>query len=157
MNEEWRPVEMIGMAWPYEVSNQGSVRRSEPGHGTYVGRPLTPITGQQGYLQVTLCKPMAGHGSGIQVIFRVHQLVAEAFIGPRPDGYVVNHKDHDRANPNVLNLEYVSSGENRITNLSKEQIITLRSELDELMEKYNIGPWSLSPFSLVSSLKSRRA
>jgi len=42
----------------------------------------------------------------------VHKLVAETFIGPRPDGMQINHKDLNRGNPNVRNLEYLTPTEN---------------------------------------------
>lgn len=44
--------------------------------------------------------------------FTVHSLVAEAFLGPRPDRFVVNHRDGDKTNNHFSNLEYVSQSEN---------------------------------------------
>ena len=54
-------------------------------------------------------------------------MVAAAFIGPRPKGYHINHKDGDKANNCVTNLEYVSPSENAIhalTTLEKAQKLT---------------------------------
>lgn len=42
----------------------------------------------------------------------VHRLVAIAFLGPVPDGLEVNHKDGNRTNNMVSNLEYVTRSEN---------------------------------------------
>lgn len=42
----------------------------------------------------------------------IHRLVAEVFIGPRPAGTEVNHKDGNKQNPIVTNLEYVTHLEN---------------------------------------------
>jgi len=42
----------------------------------------------------------------------VHSAIATAFIGPRPQGFEVNHKDGDKLNNRVDNLEYVTSSEN---------------------------------------------
>lgn len=44
--------------------------------------------------------------------FRIHTLVAEHFIGKRPDGLVIHHKDGNKLNNNVRNLEYVSMQRN---------------------------------------------
>ena len=101
--EEWRPVS----GWPYEVSNQGRVRRSSAQLGrTRVGKVLRPGIGSPGYPFVVLCQN--GQTKG----FNVHALVAEAFIGPRPEGWVVDHMDRDRTNNNVENLRYLTREEN---------------------------------------------
>ncbi len=43
---------------------------------------------------------------------RVHSLVAQYFIGPRPEGYQVNHIDGNKTNNHYSNLEYVTPMQN---------------------------------------------
>jgi hypothetical protein len=45
---------------------------------------------------------------------RVHRLVAEHFIGEIPPKMVINHKDFDKHNNEVTNLEIVTSSQNRL-------------------------------------------
>lgn len=42
----------------------------------------------------------------------IHRLVAEVWIGPIPEGMTVNHKDLDKFNNDVENLEIVTYSEN---------------------------------------------
>jgi hypothetical protein len=42
----------------------------------------------------------------------VHRLVAAAFLGPCPVTHEVNHKDRNRSNPRLENLEYLTRSEN---------------------------------------------
>jgi hypothetical protein len=42
----------------------------------------------------------------------VHKLVATAFIGPRPAGKEINHRDGNKANNALPNLEYLTPSEN---------------------------------------------
>jgi len=41
-----------------------------------------------------------------------HSIVAYCFLGEKPKGYTVNHKDGNKLNNNVSNLEYVSREDN---------------------------------------------
>ena len=99
---EWKSV--LGGA--YEVSSQGVVRRATPGRRTYVGRVLNPVRMSVGYLSVA---PTVG---GRNVSVYVHRLVAEAFLGPCPEGHEVNHIDGVKTNNDVANLEYVTHAGN---------------------------------------------
>jgi Mor family transcriptional regulator len=59
-----------------------------------------------GHLRVQLRR------GGVNHVKYVHGLVAEAFVGPRPEGLTVNHRDFDPANNHWMNLEYLTRGEN---------------------------------------------
>jgi hypothetical protein len=59
------------------------------------------------YYVVTLTTKENGH-----VRKYVHQLVLEAFVGPRPDGYHACHCDGDRKNNALSNLRWDSPREN---------------------------------------------
>ena len=102
--ELWKPV--VGSDGLYEVSNQGQVRRSRPGKGTRVGRILKPIITPYGYSSVTIC------ADNLHRRVFIHRLVAEAFIGPIPDGNEINHIDGCKTNNSVGNLEIVTRSEN---------------------------------------------
>lgn len=97
-NEIWRAV----VAGFYEVSNHGRIRRVKPGRRTRPGRILRPTLLPIGYESVLLLKRRR----------YIHDLVAEAFLGPRPDGFVVDHVDGNKRNNQPSNLEYVTRAEN---------------------------------------------
>jgi hypothetical protein len=42
----------------------------------------------------------------------VHDLVAETYIGPKPEGMTVSHLDHNKTNNAAENLKYESLGDN---------------------------------------------
>lgn len=84
----------------YEVSNTGLVWTR---HHNAV---LSPGWQTGGYFFVGLRRDGRSHNR------KVHALVAEAFIGPRPCGLDVNHIDGDKRNNRVENLEYVTRREN---------------------------------------------
>jgi len=90
----------------YEVSNKGRVRRARPGQGTWIGRLLKLKENEDGYLQ-------AGPSIKSRVTHHfVHKLVAEAFLGKRPDEMEINHKDLNKKNNCDWNLEYTTHREN---------------------------------------------
>ena len=90
--EEWKNV--IGYEGLYEVSNKGNVRNVRR------NKLLKLSKNTYGYIQVYLYK------NGIRTGLKVHRLVAQAFI-LNPDNLPeVNHKDEDKTNNRVDNLEF---------------------------------------------------
>lgn len=90
----------------YEVSDHGQVRRRIGGKGARAGLILKLSIASTGYPVVTLCV------DGKRRVTHVHALVASAFLGDRGDGLMVNHKDGDKTNNHISNLEYVTRAEN---------------------------------------------
>ena len=96
MTEEeiWCPIK--GFEGLYEVSDQGMVRSLKSGKE----RILKPQRNTCGYLRVNLYK------NGEMKNYRIHRLVAQTFI-PDPNNLPeVNHKDEDKTNNKVSNLEF---------------------------------------------------
>jgi hypothetical protein len=108
LSDEWRSVS--GWTGIYEVSDRGSVCRLLPGGRR---RALTPRRTRKGYLQVVL------QSRGRAEAHYVAVLVAAAFIGAKPAGMQVDHKDADKRNNAVENLEYVTGPENMLRGAAK--------------------------------------
>lgn len=100
---EWKPV--AGFDREYEVSDDGLVRSAVRRSGTQAGRILRAAL-TSGYPRVVLS------ARGRKVNAFVHQLVAAAFVGPRPDGLQINHKNGTKTDCRVSNLEYLTAAEN---------------------------------------------
>lgn len=100
--EEWRSLVGKFTGWPYEVSSLGAVRSLHYGNP----KPRRLLINGWGYqsLELSLDKN--------RKTACVHSLVAEAFIGERPDGTEVNHIDGNKLNNTPANLEYVTHGDN---------------------------------------------
>lgn len=92
MEEIWKDVE--GYSGIYKVSNFGRI------WSNYKKELKVPQVYKSGYLFVTLYK----NGKG--TIFLIHRLVALAFVPGWFEGAVVNHKDEDKTNNRVDNLEW---------------------------------------------------
>lgn len=94
----WKSV--IGFEGLYDVSDEGEI------YSYSTNKVLKHAIKKFGYHQVTLVKDKKNH------YCMVHKLVAEAFI-PKVDGkFVVNHKDGDKDNNSVANLEWCTPKEN---------------------------------------------
>jgi len=69
------------------------------------GKKLQPSLNAK-YLHVRLYK------NNIQHVKYIHRLVLETFKGPCPPGMEANHKDGNKHNPNINNLEWITCSEN---------------------------------------------
>lgn len=94
--EEWRAIGSIG----YEISNEGRIRNSRTGK-------IRKLMDNRTYLHITITKNRKERYS-----FDIHVLVAETFIGPKPPGHEVNHKDGNKRNNKHTNLEWVTHSKN---------------------------------------------
>lgn len=109
MNKEiWKDI--IGYEGLYQVSSLGRVRSLNrsiliEGKRTYFkeGKILKPLKAGAGYQYVNLWK--CNHRNFVGI----HRLVAKCFL-PNPNNYnQVNHKDEDKTNNNVDNLEWCNA------------------------------------------------
>lgn len=102
MEEIWKDIK----DWKdYQVSNLGNVKRLNY-RKTGKEKKIKQQKLKYGYLYITL------NQNGKRKTFRVHRLVAQAFI-PNPNNLPqVNHKDEDKTNNVVENLEWCDARHN---------------------------------------------
>jgi hypothetical protein len=165
-DEIWKPV--VGREGEYEVSDQGRVRSLErrvrlvtkqAGETTrrVPSRLLRPGPSRSGHLSVAI-------GKGNSRL--VHQLVLEAFIGPRPNECEVLHKNGDPADNRLDNLRYGTRSENledifyhKGRALNREQIAFLRKRAAEgfrFGERYQLAlAWGVNPGTIHHVVKGK--
>ena len=106
-SEVWKDI--VGYEGLYKVSNKGnvySVERKDSRGKKCGGQTLRPSYHSNGYLCLNLNK------NGVTKNKKVHRLVLEAFI-PNPNNYPeVNHRDEDKSNNNIENLEWCTRKQN---------------------------------------------
>ena len=133
VEESWRPI--VGFEGFYEVSNFGRIRSFIDNHLKIreVPKVLKPFKLTKGYLGVSLKGKT----------FKIHRLVAQAFI-PNPDNLPqINHKDENKENNSYFNLEWCNSQYNLSYGTVRERINStnrlLGSSLSRKIAQYTIG------------------
>ena len=122
MEEIWKTIEDYEN---YMVSNLGRVysKRSK----RYLKSSLT--SSGKGYQHISLCK------DGKAKSFMIHRLVAEAFI-PNPDNLpCVNHKDENKMNNCIDNLEWCTAQYN---NTYGTIIQRTKKKISKVVEQYTL-------------------
>lgn len=85
----------------YEIDDAGNVYR----RGNDVS--LKPFGDGRGYLKVDVMDD-----DNTKVGIKIHLAVAHTFIGIQKDGMIINHKDGNKHNNNLGNLEYITQRAN---------------------------------------------
>lgn len=122
-SEVWKDV--VGYEGFYQVSNKGnvySVERKDSRGQRRGGRILKPRYTRRSYIQVQLWK------NGKSKNKYTHRLVAESFI-PNPKGFLeINHKDENKSNNRVENLEWCTREYNNTYGTRIERIVQKKSK-----------------------------
>ena len=95
MEEVWKDIVAV-----YQASNLGRLKNSK------TGRLLRPGKDKNGYLFIGL------RVNGKTKWYKVHRLVWEAFYGPIPEGYEINHINEVKTDNRLENLSLVTHKEN---------------------------------------------
>ena len=161
--EEWRDI--AGYKGIYQVSTFGRVKSFWKSKA----KILKPALDMSGYLYLGLKRNGQNHN------FKIHRLVAEAFLSNVEANHEVNHKDTHKLNDYVGNLEWVThaenmkhaakagalkAGEERYGALLKNRdIIYIRENPDglsmnQLAEKLGVSPAKISEVQLGRKYKN---
>ena len=132
--EKWLPV--TGYSGMYEVSNLGRVRsidrmitRSTGAIENHKGRVMKQHKAGLGYLFVSLFK------KGKRKMIYVHRLVASEFL-ERNDKSHVNHKDFNKTNNELSNLEWVTAKENTHHYLMASPGMAAKDASEKILSSY---------------------
>lgn len=105
MIEEWKDIP--GYEGLYRVSSEGKIKRlpsivTRVLHGKEIQQrvPEKQLSTNGTYPGLSICK------DGIPKRIYVHHVVADVFLGPRPEGMQVCHNDGNPKNPSLNNLRY---------------------------------------------------
>jgi len=169
LHEEWRPV--VGYEGLYEVSNKGKVQsltRLVEQKGRYPkimkGRILKPHFRNKNYSNTYLAVRLSKNSRTTS--FNIHTLVAEAFIGPRPEELQVCHGALGKYENSIDNLSYGTArknaedrdrdgttargSKNPKAKLTEEEVFKIKQELKQnksitdLSKKYSVNKCTIS-------------
>ena len=103
----------------YRITDDGKVISNK------LGQALKPSESNAGYLQVSLWKNNRGKAA------HIHRLVALHYLSPVEGKTFVNHKDGNKHNNHVNNLEWVTKSENAIHAIETGLVIRPRKLSEE--------------------------
>lgn len=142
--EEWRAINGFRM---YEISNLGRLRRAK-----YI---QIDKDGKIRFHKPYVHSETNAKGDYFRVVLRntarkkhrscyIHRLVWEAFVGEIPKGYIIHHKDSNKQNNSLSNLQLVSSKEHHDIHLAEHpEMITAMNRYNQIVKPLTICQYSL--------------
>ncbi|KKK63458.1 hypothetical protein LCGC14_2994060 [marine sediment metagenome] len=129
----------------FEVSSEGEVRHKPPKVHYSKGYPAVCLPGQGGV--------------------SIHTLVLTAFVGPRPKGYCCHHKNGDRADNRLENLEWIPTRRHLLEHIKKRGFNLLTTgQVRQIRDIHKTGRWgrrriglflNLNPYTVRSVLQGK--
>lgn len=148
MNEEWA---IIKECTNYSISNKGRVKRIHSGKGAVKDRVLKQVNSGK-YKAVFL------YENNKRLLRKIHILVLESFVCPRPEGMISRHLDDNKNNNNLENLcwgTYTDNENDKIINGIKllgenhhrckfsddviEKVLKSKGTTTQIAEKYGMS------------------
>lgn len=152
MEEIWKDVK--GYEGLYQVSNMGKVK-SFPRQYSIHKKPfiMKQRVTHKGYLTLSLCK------NSIQKNKMVHRLVAEVFIPNSTNLPQVNHKDGNKQNNHVENLEWCDNSYNQLhanrIGLNENRIKRVREVCFKPVIQYDLDGNEIGRYSSLREASSK--
>lgn len=122
MVELWKDID--GFDYKYQVSNRGNIRCLDAYHTSMRGVNFKLSKDLNGYLRTGLTS------KGKCKTIKVHRLVAKYFLEDFDENKTVNHKDFDKTNNCVSNLEMMTDSEN---------VLHYQEDLSKRLGKKEVG------------------
>lgn len=144
MKEEWKDI--IGFENLYQISSYGRIRSFTK---KSKGKILNPYKTEKGYLKVDLIK------NKNRISKKVHILVAEAFIPNYHNLSTINHKDENKENNNIFNLEWMSLKDNQNYGTRNKRISNknTNSKLSKKVLQYTLDDIFIKEWESVSEIE----
>lgn len=112
-DEQWKDIEEY--EGTFQISSFGNIKRTKSPSGKLVNKLLKFRKNKNGYITISLWK------NGKKKTYKIHRLVADAFIeGKNKEKNVVHHKNYNRSDNKIDNLEWVTPIYNTQNKIPKE-------------------------------------
>ena len=128
----------------YSVSNNGDIRNNATNR-------ILKYYIRNGYKSISLCK------ENVKKTFNIHNIVADHFLNKPSYKCVVNHKDENKLNNSVENLEFITYAENTKYSASNQRTKNESSyNLDDFKDIPNYSRYMISKDGKLYSKNIRR-
>lgn len=108
----------------YQASTNGKIR------SLYKDKILKQEISKNGYCKIMLCKDKK------RKLFSVHRLIAKTFLNDYDNNLQVNHKDGNKQNNHIENLEMVTAKENIRHSFKNKLQVPKKGKQHPLYKKY---------------------